>query len=87
MFAHLVKHWLDLLLRSRHPLRLRSVSSGEAHLSIECCGKGWRRQSSLHPRSLGCEDRRGLVRIGIPRRRNLRWPSCECRGGEWSGFG
>ena len=85
MLAHLGRRWLDILLRSRHPLRLRSVSSGEAHLSIECCGKGWRRQSSLHPRSLGCEDLRDLGWIWIPRRRNLRFPTCECVEGRMDG--
>ena len=85
MLARLGRRWWVLLLRSRHPLRLQSVSSVVVLLSTECCGKGWRRQSSLHPRSLGCEGRRGLVRIGIPRRRNLRFPPCECVVGrmEW----
>ena len=86
MLARLGKRWWDLLLLSRHPLRLRSVSSGEVRLSTECCGKGWRRLSSLHPRSLGCEDLRGLVRIGIPRRRNLRFPPCECVEGRMGGI-
>ena len=86
MLAHLGRRWWDLLLPSRHPLRLRSVSSGEVRLSTECCGNGWRRQSSLHPRSLGCEDLRGLVRIEIPRRRNLRFPPCECVEGRMEGI-
>ena len=86
MLAHLGRRWLDLLLRFRHPLRLRSVSSGEAHLSIECCGKDWRRQSSLHPRSLECEDLRDLGWIGIPRRRNRRFPPCECVVGRMEGI-
>ena len=78
MLARPGRRWWVLLLQSRLPQRLRSVSSGEVHLSTECCGKGWRRLSSLHPLSLGCEARRGLVRIGIPRRRNLRFLPCEC---------
>ena len=78
MRARLGMRWWVLLLQSRLPRRLRSVSSVEVRLSTECCGKGWRRQSSPHPRSLGCEDLRGLVRIGIPRRRNLRFLPCEC---------
>ena len=82
MLARLGRRWWVLLLRSRHPLRLRSVSSGEVRLSTECCGKGWRRQSSPHPRSLGCEDLRGLVRIVIPRRRSLRFLPCECGVGK-----
>ena len=86
MLARLGRRWWDLLLRSRHPLRLRSVSSGEVRLSTECCGKGWRRQSSLHPRSLGCEDRRGPVLIGIRRRRNLRCPPGECVVGRMEGI-
>ena len=86
MLAHLGRRWWDLLLRSRHPLRLRSVSSGEVRLSTECCGKGWRRLSSLHPRSLGCEDRRGPVLIGIRRRRNLRCPPGECVVGRMEGI-
>ena len=86
MLARLGRRWLDLLHRSRHPLRLRSVSSGEVRPSTECCGMCWRRLSSLHPRSLGCEDLRGLVRIGIPRRRNLRFPPCECVEGRMEGI-
>ena len=82
MLARLGRRWWVLLLPARLPLRLRSVSSGEVRLSTECCGKGWRRQSSLHPRSLGCEVLRGLVRIGIPRRRSLRFLPCECGVGK-----
>ena len=86
MRARLGRRWWVLLLRSRHPLRLRCVLSGEVRLSTECCGRGWRRLSSLHPRSLGCEDLRGLVRIGIPRRRNLQCPPCECVAGRMEGI-
>ena len=86
MFARLGRRWWVLLLRSRHPLRLQSVSSGEVRLSTEYCGKSWRRLSSLHPRSLGCEDLRGLVRIGIPRRRNRHFLPCECREGRMEGI-
>ena len=86
MLARLGRRWWDLLLRSRHPLRLRSVSSGEVRLSTECCGRGWRRRSSLHPRCLGCEVLRGLGWIGIPRRRNLRFLPCECGEGRMEGI-
>ena len=85
MLARLGRRWWVLLLQSRLPLRLRSVSSGEVRLSTECCGNGWRRQSSPHPRSLGCRDLRGLVRIGIPRRRNFRFLPCECVEGRMEG--
>ena len=85
MRARLGRRWWVLLLQSRLPRRLRSVSSGEVRLSTVCCGKDWRRQSSLHPRSLVCEGRRGPVRIGIPRRRNLRFPPCECVEGRMEG--
>ena len=78
MRARLGRRWWVLLLQSRLPRRLRSVSSGEVHLSTECCGRGWRRRSSLHLRSLGCEARRGHVRIGIPQRQNRRFPPGEC---------
>ena len=86
MLARLGRRWWDLLLRYRHPLRLRSVSSGEVRLTTECCGKGWRRQSSLHPRNLGCEVLRGLVRIGIPRRRNRHLLPGECGEGRMEGI-
>ena len=78
MRARLGRRWWVLLLQSRLPRRLRSVSSGEVHLSTECCGRGWRRRLSLHLRSLGCEALRGHVRIGIPQRQNLRFPPGEC---------
>ena len=86
MRARLGRRWWVLLLQSRLPRRLRSVSSGEVHLSTECCGRGWRRRSSLHLRSLGCEARRGLVRIGIPQRRNRHLLPGECVVGRMEGI-
>ena len=86
MRARLGRRWWVLLLQSRRPLRLRSVSSGEVRLSTECCDKGWRRLSSLHPRSLGCEDLRGLVPIGIPQRRNRHFLPGECGVGRMEGI-
>ena len=78
MLASPGRRWWVIPLPARLPRQLRSVSSGVVRLSNEYCGKGWRRQSSLHPRSLGYEGPRGLARIGIPRRRNLRFRPCEC---------
>ena len=86
MLANPGRRWWVLLLPARLPLRLRYVSSGVVRLSNEYCGKGWRRQSSLHPLSLGYEDLRGLVRIGIPRRRTLRCRPGECVGGRMVGI-
>ena len=86
MRARLGRRWWVLLLQYRLPRRLRSVSSGEVHLSTECCGRGWRRRSSLHLRSLGCEARRGLVRIGIPPRRNRHLLPGECVVGRMEGI-
>ena len=86
MLANPGRRWWVLPLPARLTRQLRSVSSGVVRLSNEYCGKGWRRQSSLHPRSLGYEERRGLVRIGIPRRRILRFLPCECVVGRMVGI-
>ena len=86
MLARPGRRWWVLPLLARLPRQLRSVSSVVVRLSNEYCGKGWRRQSSLHPLSLGCEDRRGLSRIGIPRRRILRFLPCECVVGRMVGI-
>ena len=78
MLASPGRRWWVLILPARLPLRLRSVLSGVVRLSNEYCGKGWRRQSSLHPLSLGYEDLRGLVWIGIFWRLIFWCRPCEC---------
>ena len=66
MLANPGRRWWVNPLPARLPRQLRSVSSGVVRLSNEYCGKGWRRRSSLHPRSQGYEDRRrrGMKVVG-----------------------
>ena len=86
MLASPGRRWRVLPLPARLPCQRRSVLSVVVRPSNEYCGKGWRRRSSLHPRSQGYEDRRGLVRIGIPRRRILRFLPCEYAVGRMVGI-
>ena len=55
MLASPGRRWWVLPLPARLPCQRRSVSSGVARLSNEYYGKGWRRPSSLRPRSQGME--------------------------------